>query len=220
MMDLKKSPDAGRNRTSLIRLSAALASREDGLLREAMADAELICDPVEVEEVILQSYLFLGYPISLNAFGLWREVSKRESGPGAEDDWPAWIDRGRGVCSTVYGGAYEGLRRNVRALHPDMERWMVVEGYGKVLGRPGLDLVSRELCIVALLAVLGTPRQLYSHLRGALNAGAEPLAVEESLGIIRGYLDDTGWGEVWEVWCRVRARPHESHSAHRPEPSD
>jgi 4-carboxymuconolactone decarboxylase len=219
-MDLNQLTDDRRNRTSLIRLSAALASRNDGLLREAMADAERVCDPAEVEEVILQSYLFLGYPISLNAFALWREVSKREAGPGAEDDWSAWIDRGRGVCSAVYGGAYEGLRRNVRALHPDMERWMVVEGYGKVLGRPELDLVSRELCIVALLAVLGAPRQLYSHLRGALNVGADPLAVEESLGIIRGYLDGTGWGEVWEVWCRVRARPLQSHGAHRPESSD
>ena len=219
-MDLNQLSDSGRNRTFLVRLSAALASREDGPLREAMADAEGVCEPVEVEEVILQSYLFLGYPISLNAFGLWREVSEREAGPGTEDDWSAWIDRGRGVCSTVYGGAYEGLRRNVRALHPDMERWMVVEGYGKVLGRPGLDLVSRELCIVALLAVLGAPRQLYSHLRGALNAGADPLAVVESLGIAREYLEDTGWGEVWEIWCQVRARHHGTQSAHQPESSD
>ena len=53
-------------------------------------------------------------------------------------------DRGEEVCRTVYGGQYEGLRRNVRDLHPDMERWMVVEGYGKVLGRPGLDPQRRR----------------------------------------------------------------------------
>jgi len=172
-----------------------------------MDEAWRVSDPSGVEEVLLQSYLFLGYPISLNAFALWREISGREADPGVEDDWSAWIDRGRGVCQEVYGGSYEGLRQNVRALHPDMERWMVVEGYGKVLGRPQLDLATRELCIVALLAVLRAPTQLYSHLRGALNAGAEPADVEESLEIAREYLDVSGWTEVWEVWCRLRNRP-------------
>jgi len=84
---------------------------------------------------------------------------------------------------------------------------MVVEGYGKVLGRPQLDLATRELCIVALLAVLGAPRQLYSHLRGAMNAGADPSEVEETLEAARGYLDVLGWDEAQEVWCQLRARP-------------
>lgn len=206
-MEEMEDPGSGRSRRPLIRLSAALASRDRGALADAMAEARRTSDPVGVEEVLLQSYLFLGYPVSLNAFALWRELSGMEAGPGVSDDWPAWIDRGRGVCRAVYGGSYEGLRRNVRALHPDMERWMVVEGYGKVLGRPGLDLPTRELCIVALLAVLGAPRQLYSHLRGALNTGAEPAEVEESLKIAREYLDVPGWNEVWEVWCRLRTRP-------------
>lgn len=207
-MDVMEASGLGGSRSALIRLSAALAARDNRVLQEAMDEAGRISDPPGVEEVLLQSYLFLGYPISLNAFALWREVSGRDAGPGVSDDWSAWVDRGTGVCRTVYGGTYEGLRRNVRALHPDMERWMVVEGYGKVLGRPELDLATRELCIVALLAVLGAPRQLYSHLRGALNAGAEPAEVEESLEIARKYLDVPGWNEVWEVWCQLRTRPN------------
>lgn len=206
-MDVMGAPGVGRSRSALIRLSAALASREPGTLNEAMEEAGRVSDPSHVEEVLLQSYLFLGYPVSLNAFALWREISGREADPGVEDDWPAWAERGRGVCQAVYGGTYEGLRRNVRALHPDMERWMVVEGYGKVLGRPQLDLATRELCIVALLAVLRAPKQLYSHLRGALNAGAEAAEAEEALEIARGYLDVSGWTEVWEVWSRLRTRP-------------
>jgi 4-carboxymuconolactone decarboxylase len=206
-MDEMRASGLGRSRSALVRLSAALASRESEGLQGAMDKAWRVSDPSGVEEVLLQSYLFLGYPISLNAFALWREISGREADPGVEDDWSAWVDRGRAVCREVYGGTYEGLRRNVRALHPDMERWMVVEGYGKVLGRPQLDLATRELCIVALLAVLGAPTQLYSHLRGALNAGAEPADVEESLEIAREYLDVSGWTEAWEVWCRLRTRP-------------
>jgi 4-carboxymuconolactone decarboxylase len=53
-----------------------------------------------------------------------------------EDDAALWRARGQEVCRAVYGGQYPRLRENVRDLHPDMERWMVEEGYGKVLGRP------------------------------------------------------------------------------------
>ena len=83
---------------------------------------------------------------------------------------------------------------------------MVGEGYGKVLGRPGLDLATRELCIAALLAVLRTPRQLYSHLRGALNAGAETAEVEEVLQEACIHLDGEGQEESWAVWRQVQAR--------------
>lgn len=206
-MDVPEAPGLGGNRLALTRLSAALAARDPEKLVEAMAAAGRV-DPSAVEEVILQSYLFLGYPIALNAFALWRDVSGTAATSGIPDDWEAWVDRGEGVCRIVYGGAYNNLRRNVKDLHPDMERWMVVEGYGKVLGRPQLDLKTRELCIIALLAVLGAPRQLYSHLRGAMNAGAEPSEVEETLEAAREYLDVPGWNEAQEVWCHLRARPN------------
>ena len=58
---------------------------------------------------------------------------------------------------------------------------MVVDGYGKVLSRPGLDLVRRELCIVAVCAVARQDRQLQSHLHGALNVGATPGQVAGTL---------------------------------------
>jgi 4-carboxymuconolactone decarboxylase len=193
-------------RSALIRLSAAMAARGGEELRSALEEAARELAPAEVEEVILQSYLFLGYPVALNAFATWREVSGEPSPPGVDDDWESWGERGKEVCRRVYGGQYEGLRRNVRALHPDMERWMVVEGYGKVLGRPGLELATRELCIAALLTVLGTPRQLYSHLRGALNAGAEPREVEEALELACQFVDGAGSDSAWAVWNRVRTR--------------
>ena len=50
--------------------------------------------------------------------------------------------------------------------------WLIMEGYGKTLSRPGCDTVTRELCIVAMLTVLGRKQQLTSHVRGALRAGA------------------------------------------------
>lgn len=191
---------------ALIRLSASLALESRETLKDAMITCVEKADPVAAEEVILQSYLFLGYPVALNAFALWREVSGLESPGPVSEAGRDWEKRGAEVCEMVYGGQYRDLRRNIRKLHADMERWMVVEGYGKVLGRPGLTLPVRELCIVALLAVRRLPRQLYSHLRGALNAGAEPREVEEVVRMVCGYVAPEECAGVTDVWHEVRQR--------------
>lgn len=191
---------------ALVRLSGALAARDSDGLDRALDTARRDADADQVEEALLQSYLFLGYPVALNAFARWRELTGRPAPPPAPEEWEAWVERGGRVCETVYGNQYGALRDNVRALHPDMERWMVVEGYGKVLGRPGLPLATRELCIVGLLAVLGTPVQLHSHLRGALNAGASPAEVEAALEAVDDHLDPAGREAVRHTWGRVRER--------------
>jgi 4-carboxymuconolactone decarboxylase len=76
---------------------------------------------------------------------------------------------------------YEKLRANVAALHPAIDAWMIMEGYGKVLSRPGLDLGRRELCIVAACVASGQDRQLHSHLHGAVNVGVGQRVVEQTL---------------------------------------
>ncbi len=186
-------------------LSATLAARDPAALGEALDRAEDRAEGSEVEEVILQSYLFLGYPAALNAFALWREATGRVADSLPQDAGP-WSERGAAVCQAVYAGQYAGLRANVRRLHPDMERWMVEEGYGKVLGRPGLDLATRELCIAALLAVLDAPRQLYSHARGALNVGATAEAVERALELAAEVSDEGARVRAAEIWAAVRQR--------------
>lgn len=167
---------------ALVALSAALAADVPEFLDDAMEDAARAATPVQAEEVLLQSYLFLGYPAALRALARWREhVGGEAAFLAPDEDRAVWHSRGDEVCGRVYGGAYEALRENVRRLHPDIERWMLEEGYGKVLGRPGLALRERELCIVALLAGLRASHQLHSHLRGALNTGASPEDVERAL---------------------------------------
>ena len=68
---------------------------------------------------------------------------------------------------------------------PEIFRWMIVEGYGKVLSRPEVDIVDRELSIVAFLMVENHKRQLHSHIRGAINAGS-------SLTLLRTVIEDIG----------------------------
>ena len=197
-------------RAALVEVSAALAARDREQLGRTFERAAGSATHGEVEEVILQSYLFLGYPVALNGFAAWREFSAERPAATA-DDPAAWEERGQDVCRAVYGGQYPRLRENIRDLHPDMERWMVKEGYGKVLGRPGLSLADRELCISALLAVLDVPTQLYSHLRGALNVGASPDEVEHALRIAADVSTDEACGHAQDTWRAVqkRVRPSE-----------
>lgn len=192
--------------TALIRVCGALASGDSLALEESLEQASRDASPLQVEEVLLQSYLFLGYPAALNALAQWRALSTEPAPDPVEEDWAGWAARGAAVCRTVYGGQYDRLRDNVRALHPDLERWMVTEGYGKVLGRPGLSLRNRELCIVGLLAVLGFATQLYSHLRGALNVGAEVEAVQEALEQVDLFLEEPTRKVARDTWARVLAR--------------
>ena len=162
----------------LVRIAGAIAGSPEGQVRTVMSDALDSVDPVAVEEIILQSYLFAGFPRALNAARAWRAASER---PAPADDSEAqianldmWRELGERTCRIVYGDSYERLRENVRELHPALDEWMIVDGYGKVLSRPGVDLKTRELCVVAACAVAGQQRQLHSHLHGALNAGATP----------------------------------------------
>lgn len=191
---------------ALVRISAALASRDESAVRAALEQALEVADSRQVEEALLQSYLFLGFPALLNGMAQWRRISGTKAPDPTRLDCVEWEARGHDVCGSVYSGQYEQLRENIRALHPDMEQWMVVEGYGKVLGRPGLALETRELCIVALLAVLETPKQLYSHLRGALNVGAAVSDVEAALSEADSFLDDDGRRVSRKVWDKVRDR--------------
>ncbi len=193
-------------RWALLHVAAALATRDASLLRAAMEAARDGAETNEVDEVILQSHLFVGFPDALNALGLWRAVSGTEAPPSAGEDPAGWDARGERVCAAVYGANYDKLRINVRQLHPDVDGWMVTGGYGRVIGRPGLDLATRELCIAALLAVWNVPRQLHSHLRGALNAGASVAEVDEAVEIACGYLPPDRAADVRALWAEIRSK--------------
>ncbi len=167
-------------------MAAAIAGAGEQKMRSVIEKAVGNVNPVSMDEVILQSYLFAGFPRALNAARIWRALSGAsapESDAAAElRNDSDWIERGMETCKTVYGESYDLLRENIRALHPALDSWMIADGYGKVLSRPQLNLKTRELCVVAACAAAGQQRQLHSHLHGALNAGA---AADE----IRGALD-------------------------------
>lgn len=193
----------------LVSLAILIATGDEPTLRGGMARAvERALDPQWVEELMLQSYLFAGFPRALNAAREWRRASGRRAPTEDEAVDPARVgqfrERGERTCATVYGDMYDRLRTNIRALHPALDTWMIDDGYGKVLGRPGLDLRRRELCIVAVCAALQQERQLHAHLHGALNAGATPAEIEGALEIAGSSLAPEVRRRFFHLWARVR----------------
>ncbi len=193
----------------LVHLAALLAGGSEGEVRAGLSRAFRVVDPVWVEEVILQTYLFAGFPRALNAAREWRRISGREA-PTAdeslESDSTDWTARGEATCATVYGVFYEPLRKNIRGLHPALDTWMIADGYGKVLGRPQLDLPRRELCVVAACAIARQDRQLHSHLHGAMNAGAAPSVVSAALECIAELIGAEDMRRYQGLWARVQGK--------------
>jgi len=195
---------------SLVRLSGVICAGTEPQMRDALARAAGDCRPEWVEEVVLQSYLFAGFPRALNAAREWRRISGRRA-PATDEgeefgNAPRWRTGGEKTCATVYGRFYERLRHNIRELHPALDAWMIVEGYGKVLSRPVLDLKRRELCIVGACATARQDRQLHSHLHGAIHAGASPAEVTGALDAVADLLDAAVSRQYRQLLARVVTR--------------
>jgi len=149
-----------------------------------------------IREAILQTYLFVGYPRVINGLFLLKELcdeldlSYPSGVEPSEDyeDWGSWESRGKDLCKRVYGNSYDNLQKRIGALHPLLARWMVVEGYGKVLSREGLSTGLREILVVSVLTSQGVWRQLRSHLQGGLNLGVSATELREVISQLSPFL--------------------------------
>lgn len=199
---------------ALVRLAAVLAGGTEAQVEEGLrsaaglprgADVDAVVRPEWVEELVLQTYLFAGFPRALNGMRAWRLVSGRPA--PTQDDGArartAWTDEGVRTCEAVYGAHYPRLRAHVQALHPALDAWMLEEGYGKVLSRAALDLARRELCIVAACAATRQPRQLRAHLRGALQVGVPARVVVAALEALEAVVPEALLAEARVVWGQV-----------------
>jgi 4-carboxymuconolactone decarboxylase len=188
-------PDSDRNARALALYAAAIVTAEtDPMTRALVVARKLGVKRSALYEVVLQSYLFLGFPRMLIAAehlqDIWpEEIEPVEPEAITSEEAEDWFARGSQLYSRVYGDKDQLLKRKVVGMAPEVFRWMLIEGYGKVLSRPELRIAERELCIIAQLMMDDKERQLHSHLRGALNVGVAKTLVRkvvEDLGRAAG----------------------------------
>jgi alkylhydroperoxidase/carboxymuconolactone decarboxylase family protein YurZ len=191
--ELAELEGAGALEPTVARLVMAAAAATQGRPETVRSVLTLVLGqgaPIaDVREAILQSYLFVGYPRVINALATLRDVSGEDGGTPPADlrlaaDTPlGWEAAGQALCRRIYGRRYEKLLDTMVVLSADLPRWMVLEGYGKVLSRSQLDSHTRELVAVGSLVPLRVPEQLRAHSRGALHLGAKPEEVRQTIRV-------------------------------------
>lgn len=204
------SPSLAPPLGALTRFAAAIAHGDETLLRErAAALAASGIDGISVDELLLQSVLTVGWPRALVAAAVWRDVSGIDAMAGEDFSYQhadRWTERGIATARTIYGEQYSRLRENLRRLHPALEAWVITEGYGRTISRPGLALAWRELCTVAQCAVLRTLSQTHSHLLGAQRAGASTAMIDAVVHDAGALLSDPDRQALEALWQRVGRR--------------
>lgn len=167
---------------ALCRYAAAMSRGDDASAAAALVEARAAgAKRKAAEESALMLMLYAGYPGALEGLRVLNTAWPGRARRSREGTPASWRRRGRALCRRVYGPAYDKLIPAVTTLHPDLAAWMEEHGYGRVLGRPGLGVIARELITVAALGALGWERQLVSHVLGAKRVGASDAAIEAAL---------------------------------------
>lgn len=88
--------------------------------------------------------------------------------------------RGWDKLREIDGQAGEKVIDSLSDIAPDFARLLIEFPFGDIYSRPGLDLRTRELAVVAALTALGNAApQLKVHLHGARNVGCSEQEIVE-----------------------------------------
>jgi len=165
------------------RLSFALAAPERLDPRSALEKVLERCDLAEVEETILQSIPYSGFPAAVEALGWLREQhpdgASRLAAQEHEDSFFA----------QVYGEGEAKVRASLQDRHPDLERWIIDFAYGTVMESSWFSSATIEALAVASLIGQGRLRPLHSHLRGALRTGHTQATLSSLLEALQDVAD-------------------------------
>ncbi len=133
--------------------------------------------PIELREAIYQCAPFIGFPKTLNAVSTLNEVFAQRGIPlpletqsttGEEDRYA----RGATLQEPLYG---DEIAQTFKDLPDGMDkalpRFLTEVCFGDFYTRGGLDVKTRELLSLCVLATLGAESQISSHCEGNLKAG-------------------------------------------------
>lgn len=170
-------------------------------------------DFVEIYEVLLQGYLFCGYPRAIESFFCLKEAAAGAEEfdparlkPSFLDDSGVLLERGVATSKLVHGKNFGNIRNKISALSPDLGYLMIAEGYGHVLSRPGLDIKTRELAAVSSISAISSKRQLNSHVRGCRNVGCDDIEIYEAIFTGSLWLPPGKVEESLGVWSDITGR--------------
>lgn len=147
------------------------------LKAHAAATLNVGVTPVELREAIYQCAPFIGFPKTLNAVNTINEVFKEkgialplESKETVQED--ERFEKGKEIQFPLYGEKMkESLQTLPDGMNEALPRLLTEMCFGDFYTRDGLDVKTRELLSLCVLATLGADRQIESHSRGNIKAG-------------------------------------------------
>ena len=151
----------------------------DGMLNVGVA-------PIVLVELLYLAIVLLGFPITINAIPIVRTIfSERnvdvELPTDFSDDGTARYARGVATLATLLRHPDE-YSASLAAKDAAFARWTIEFQYGEIFARPGLDVRTRQLAVIAMLATVGDrDEQLRLHLVAGLRHGLSATEITEGL---------------------------------------
>lgn len=110
-------------------------------------------------------------------------------------------ERGRAQFQAMVGDdRIDALLQRFGAVFPDFEREVVSVVGGRAWTRGGIDIKTRSLCSICVLAALGRTNALALNFRMALNNGATREEIFESLIQVAVY---AGYPAAWDALVQL-----------------
>jgi 4-carboxymuconolactone decarboxylase len=167
-------------------------------------------DLLLVYEVLLQGYLFCGYPRAIESFFCLNNALKGEDYPKLQDfnyrpldSNDTLMNRGERLASAIHLDKFRKINNKISDFCPDLGYLMIAEGYGHILSREGLEIQNRELAVVSNLTALRAYRQLNSHIRGARNVGCDDSEIYEAIYTCIAEIQERYVRSALEIWAQI-----------------
>jgi len=92
------------------------------------------------------------------------------------------FDKGMAARKSVLGAEYvERAEANKTEFDADWQHYVTEHAWGAVWTRPGLEMRTRSMLTIAMLAALGRQEELGAHIRATRNTGVTRDEVKEVL---------------------------------------
>ena len=178
--------DAGTRH--LVRVAAVIAGASEQQTRSVMEQAAGNVDPIAMDEVIIQSYLFAGFPRTLNAMATVNDVFRAQGiqlplpVQGTVSDADRY-PKGLAEQAPLYGNEIkDNLADLPQPFNELLPRFLTEFCFGDFYTRGGLTVSQRELLLLCALAAIGdTTAQLGPHGRACIQVGNSKTAVVAGL---------------------------------------
>lgn len=98
------------------------------------------------------------------------------------------FERGSKKINELMEGADQGVLKGLGKVAPDLGNYVLEFIFGDLYSRPGLDLKTKQILTITILATLGNAKpQLAYHMNCALNIGITRQEIIDIMTHISGY---------------------------------